>query len=74
MKTISSGQLKGEFNGFKDDKTIFEFMNGQKWRQIEYRYHYHYAYMPKAKILYDNGRYFLEVNGLSQLVQVMRVS
>lgn len=64
------GQLKGSFKGFKNRDTIFEFYGGQKWRQTEYKYHYHYAYMPRAKIVQEGGRYILHVDGMDDTVEV----
>jgi hypothetical protein len=47
--------MSGEFNGFEDQNTIFEFHGGQKWRRVLY-YYYYYAYMPRAKVVRDGGR------------------
>ncbi len=70
---IEGGQLKGAFKGFKNRDVIFEFYGGRKWRQAEYKYNYHYAYMPRAKIIQDGGRYILEVEGMPDTVEVLRV-
>ena len=67
---IEEGQLKGSFKGFKNRDTIFEFYGGRKWRQEEYKYHYHYAYMPRAKIIQENGRYILTVEVMGVSVEV----
>lgn len=69
---VEEGNLKGAFRGFKNRDTIFEFRNGQKWRQREYKYHYHYAYSPEAKVVEEGGRYILHVNGVSDNVEVDR--
>lgn len=29
---VCEGQLSGDFEGFDDTNTIFEFYNGQKWQ------------------------------------------
>ncbi len=73
MSIVENGQLKGTFNGFKDRDTVFEFFCGGKWRQNEFQYHYHYAYMPKASVIREGGRYMLHVDGISQPVEVNRV-
>ena len=70
---IEEGQLKGSFKGFKNRDVIFEFYGGHKWRQAEYKYYYHYAYMPRAKVIQDKGRYILEVEGMTDSVEVLRV-
>jgi len=71
--TIVEGQLKGAFKGFKDRETVFEFFGGGKWRQNEYKYHYHYSYMPRAKVIDRGGASYLQVDGLDESVQVVRV-
>lgn len=70
---IAEGQLKGSIYGFRDQTTVFEFFgSGQKWRQTKYQYHYHYAYMPRAKVVLENGRYMLHVEGISFPLEVTR--
>ena len=73
MAVVEEGQLKGSFRGFKTRETVFEFYGGRKWRQNEYKYHYHYAYMPRAKVVDDSGGYRLEVDGMSESVEVVRL-
>ena len=70
MRVIEEGQIKGEFNGFKDDKTIFEMQNGKKWQQAEYKYSYHYEFMPKVKIVEELGSYYLVVDSMNDKVLV----
>jgi len=70
---IEQGQLKGSFKGFKDRDTLFEFYGGCRWQQAEYKYNYHYAYMPRAKVVDKGGRYVLEVEGMSNSVEVRRI-
>jgi len=70
MRVIEEGQLEGEFNGFKDDKTIFEMQNGKKWQQTEYKYNYHYEFMPKVKIIEETGNYYLLVESINDKVLV----
>jgi hypothetical protein len=73
MSIIVDGQLKGAFKGFKNCETVFEFFGGGKWRQNEYKYQYHYAYMPRAKVIDRSGAYYLQVDGIAESVQVVRV-
>lgn len=73
MAVVEEGQLKGSFRGFKNRDTVFEFHGGHTWRQKEYKYNYHYAYMPRAKVVDDHGGYRLEVDGMSDSVEVVRV-
>lgn len=72
MAVIEEGRLKGSFKGFRNRDTIFEFQNGRKWRQREYKYAYHYAYMPQARVVERGGGYELEVDGMGDSVGVER--
>lgn len=72
MSVIEEGQLKGAFRGFKNRETVFQFYAGKAWKQNEYKYHYHYAYMPRAKVISESGRYYLEVEGMNEKVEVKR--
>ena len=73
MSIVEEGQLKGSFRGFHKRDTVFEFYGGGKWRQREYKYNYHYAYMPHARVVDDGGGYRLEVDGMSDSVEVARL-
>jgi len=35
MRIIEESQIQNDFNGFEDEKTIFEMQSGSKWQQIE---------------------------------------
>lgn len=73
MSIVQDGQLKGAFSGFHNRDTLFEFYGGGVWRQNEYKYVYHYAYMPFAKVVDRGGAQYLEVEGMDDSVQVVRV-
>jgi len=74
MNIIEEGQLDGEFNGFEDEKVIFKFFGGNKWKQSEHKYNYHYAYMPQAKVIEEYGSYYLEVACMTDKVRVERIN
>lgn len=65
---VCEGQLSGDFEGFDDTDTIFEFYNGQKWQQAVYSY----SYMPQAKVVQEGGVYQLHVQGMKGSVEVKR--
>ncbi len=67
---VEDGQLRGSFRGFKNRDTVFQFTGGSKWKQAEYKYNYHYAYMPRAKVVQNGGRCILEVEGMTDTVEV----
>jgi len=52
----------------------YRLVNGQVWRQAQYKQYYHYAYRPNAEILTDGSRYFLEVGGTNEVAKVRRAS
>ncbi|MGN8063335.1 hypothetical protein ACTJK4_16925 [Ralstonia sp. 22111] len=72
MSVIERGQLAGEFTGFSDQGTVFEFFGGGRWRQARYFYHYHYAFMPRARVEREGGRHMLYVDGVGQAIEVVR--
>ena len=69
---VEEGQIKGAFRGFKDTDTVFKFYGGPKWKQSVYKYHYYCAYMPRAKIVQESGRYTLHVEGMNDSIEVRR--
>jgi hypothetical protein len=71
---VEEGQLKGEFNGFKDENTVFRFQNGGTWRQAAEHYHYDFVDTPDAKVMRDQaGRCLLYVEGMPEPVEVRAV-
>lgn len=70
---VEEGQLKGLFRGFRNRDTIFEFYRGQRWKQADYKSHYYYSYMPQAKVILDEGRFILQVDGMGDSVVVRRI-
>jgi len=73
MSVVQEGQLKGAFKGFHDRNTVFEFYGGGAWRQNEYKYFYYYAYMPVARVVDRADGYYLEVDGMDEAVQLVRL-
>ena len=73
MSIIEKGQTEGEFNGFKDNNTIFKFFGGNAWQQDEYKYNYHYEYMPKAKVFELSGEFYLEIETMNDKVKVKKI-
>lgn len=73
MRVIEESQIQNDFNGFKDEKTIFEMQGGSKWQQAEYKYNYHYEFMPKVKIMEELGNYYLQVDSMNDKVLVKKL-
>lgn len=72
MKVLKNSSLSDEFEGWDDDK-IYEFDDGTKWKLASYTYSYSYSYRPKAKLLTDGSRYYLEVEGMGAAVEVIQI-
>ena len=68
---IEVGKLDGAFRGFNNRQTRFTFSNGRTWLQNEVKYYYFYANSPRARVVYENGVYRLEVDGTEETVQVI---
>lgn len=49
---------------------MYELVDGSVWVQAAYRYHYQYMYRPKARIIVDASRRFLEVDGMKERIEV----
>ena len=64
-------RIVNDFNGWSGD-TIFEFENGQIWKQDKYQYNYFYAYRPMATIIKIGGNHILSVKGKSIRVKQLK--
>lgn len=69
---IQAGKLNGPFRGFQNQQTRFTFSNGTTWRQNENKYLYFFANNPRARVVYANGIYSLEVDGTEETVEVVK--
>jgi hypothetical protein len=72
MEIVTEGRIADEFEGWDEDQ-IFELSNGQKWQQVRYKYRYVYKYMPRVKIWRDGSKYFLDVDGMDEMLEVRRI-
>lgn len=72
MDLLVESRLDGECSGWDGD-TIFKFINGQIWKQAEYRYKYFYKYNPKVRVWRDGSRNLLEVEGVPEKLPVIKV-
>ena len=66
---VIESQIDGEFEGFEIDR-VYKLMNGQIWIQTDYLYQYHYSYMPQVIIYENHGRYYMNVEGIKESVEV----
>ncbi len=72
MELRYDSRISGEFNGWDGD-AVFELDNGTTWQQALYKYKYRYKYRPRAKVWRDGGRYFLEVEGMDERIEVRQI-
>jgi len=73
VQVFAESKIDGAFTGWDGDN-YYRLINGQVWRQAHYKYNYHYAYRPNARVLTDGSRYFLEVEGMNEIIEVRRAS
>lgn len=71
-QSVIQSRIDGEFNGW-DGSTIFPLQNGQVWQQATYAYRYHYAYMPRVTIHREGSRYLMQVEGVRDSIEVIRI-
>ncbi len=73
MRLIAETRIKGAFKGC-NGRHVYRLANGEAWKESRYTYSYHYAYDPAAKIWHDGSAYYLEVDGMSELIQVKKAT
>ena len=73
MELIAETRIAGSFKGWNGGN-VYKLINGQYWKQARYKYNYHYAYRPDAKVWRDGSRYYLEVDGMSDKIEVKKAS
>lgn len=69
MEIVTESKIDGTFTGWSDD-SYYTLVNGQVWQQVHSKYGYHYAYRPTARVLRDGAKYFLQVDGVNEMVEV----
>jgi len=67
--SIIESRIDGEFEGWTGE-TVFKLQNGQYWQQVSYAYRYHYAFSPAVRIVSENGRYMMHVDGVDASLAV----
>jgi hypothetical protein len=69
---IEEGPLKGVIKGFRNKETVFEFLGGNRWIQAVYRKNCHDAFMPHAVIKDIGGRFYIEIDGIGDRIEVRK--
>ena len=71
VSVVTEGIIVSEFNGFGNDN-LYEFRNGQIWKQVESRHQHRHINKPRAMVIDGlNGR-VLKVDTIEEVVRVRR--
>ena len=65
-------RMTGDFTGW-DGGTVFEFANGQLWRQTSFGTLHQYARSPKVTLVATGSGWRLQVEGVPQSIYVRRL-
>jgi hypothetical protein len=73
MDVIIEARIKGGFRGWNKDR-IYALDKGlhKKWQQVADRSQFRSAYQPRARLLRDGSKHYLEVEGMDDMVEVKR--
>ena len=72
MDLIRETTIEGEFDGFDEDK-IFTLTTGEVFQQARYKYKYRYKYRPKVKVFRDGSKWFLDIDGMDEMIEVRKI-
>ncbi len=73
MELIKESHIEGEFDGFAEH-AIFTLTSGEKYQQAKYKYQYHHAYRPAVKVYRDGLKYYLDIEGMGETIEVYRIN
>lgn len=65
-------RMAGDFTGW-DGRTVFQFANGQLWQQISFGTLHQFARSPRVTLVATSGGWRMQVEGVSQSIQVRRI-
>lgn len=65
-------RMAGDFTGW-DGSTLFQFANGQLWRQASFGTLYHFQRSPKVTLVATGSGWRLQVEGVPQSIYVRRI-
>lgn len=73
MDKVTESAIAGQFRGWKG-KGAYKLKNGEIWKQVEYKHKYNYDIVsnPIATIWREGARYYLEVAGMVDKVEVKK--
>jgi hypothetical protein len=73
MDVMIEGRIKGAFRGWSRG-SVFVLDHGscRKWQQVEDRDQFRSSFRPKARVLRDGSRHYLDVEGMDEMVEVKK--
>jgi hypothetical protein len=73
MELVLDARIKGGFYGWKPGSVfMLDQGNLKKWQQVDDRHEFASAFRPKAKLFRDGAQFYLEVEGMGDMVEVKR--
>ena len=69
MELYTKNRIEGAFKGWTG-RGVYKLANGQVWVQQKYKYKYTHSFRPLAQIWKDGSRFFLEVEGMKDKIEV----
>ena len=73
MELVLDARIKGGFYGWTPGGVfVLDRGNPKRWQQVEDRHEFANAFRPKAKLFRDGAQFYLEVEGMGDMVQVKR--
>jgi hypothetical protein len=69
LELACESRIVGKFRGWERDK-IYKLEDGSKWEQVGLLFKYRFWYQPKAKVWRDESKYYLDVEGMDEQVEV----
>ncbi len=73
MRRVTTSRIAGPFWGWLG-RAAYELENGEIWKQVHYKYQYFHAQRPRATVWHDGSRYYLDVAGMEDRIEVVRGS
>jgi hypothetical protein len=69
---VVDSYIDGDFTGWGGE-TVFRLRNGQIWQQASYAYEYSYAYSPRVLIFSVGGAWRMQVEGVTDTIEVRQL-
>ena len=71
-RLVSKSRVIGHFQGFETDQ-VLALQNGDTWKQDAVKTRYAYRYRPRASVWQEAEHFYMDIEGMYELIQVHRV-